>query len=81
MYWCVGTYVACVFLFFSFFHVDIAVSKLSMYGGVLALGIGDSVAAVAGQLMGRQKWPGVHCISFTLYMHVYIRVRVCLNVK
>jgi len=29
-----------------------------MYAGVLALGIGDSMAAVAGKLMGRFRWPG-----------------------
>ena len=35
-----------------------AATKLSMYSGVLALGIGDAVAAVSGKLMGRVKWPG-----------------------
>lgn len=35
-------------------------AKLSMYAGVLALGIGDSMAAVAGKLMGRFRWPGMH---------------------
>lgn len=29
-----------------------------MYSGVLALGVGDSVAAVSGTLVGRHKWPG-----------------------
>lgn len=34
------------------------VSKLSMYAGVLSLGVGDSIAAVSGTLVGRHKWPG-----------------------
>ncbi len=34
------------------------VTKLSMYAGVLSLGIGDSIAAVSGTLIGRTKWPG-----------------------
>lgn len=32
--------------------------KLAMYSGVLALGVGDSIAAVSGTLMGRTKWSG-----------------------
>ena len=39
-----------------------AASKLGMYSGVLALGIGDSMAAMAGKLIGRFKWPGIYCI-------------------
>ena len=38
-----------------------AASKLGMYSGVLALGIGDSMAAIAGKLIGRFKWPGIYC--------------------
>ena len=33
-------------------------SKLALYSGVLALGVGDSMAAMAGKLMGKTKWPG-----------------------
>ena len=29
-----------------------------MYSGVLSLGVGDSIAAVSGTLVGRHKWPG-----------------------
>ena len=36
-----------------------AVGKLSLYSGVLALGVGDTMAAVAGSLMGKTKWPGM----------------------
>lgn len=38
---------------------SIAVGKLALYSGVLALGVGDSMAAVAGSLMGKTKWPGL----------------------
>lgn len=38
--------------------LNISVSKLSMFAGVLSLGVGDSVAAVSGTLIGRHKWPG-----------------------
>ena len=37
-----------------------AVGKLSLYSGVLALGVGDTMAAVAGSLMGKTKWPGMY---------------------
>lgn len=48
------------------------VLKLSLYSGALALGVGDSVAAVSGQLMGTLKWPG-QSISHLLYcMYVYV---------
>ena len=30
-----------------------------MYAGVLSLGVGDSIAAVSGTLIGRNKWPGM----------------------
>ena len=32
--------------------------KLALYSGVLALGVGDAMAAVAGNFVGRRKWPG-----------------------
>ncbi|CAI8016208.1 Dolichol kinase, partial [Geodia barretti] len=34
------------------------VGKLSLYSGVLSVGVGDSMAAVAGTLMGKTLWPG-----------------------
>ena len=34
------------------------VAKLSLYSGVLALGGGDSMAALCGKLFGKTKWPG-----------------------
>ena len=39
-------------------HLLISVAKLSMYSGTLSLGIGDSVAAIVGNLYGKVKWPG-----------------------
>ena len=33
-------------------------AKLSLYSGVLALGVGDSMAALCGKLFGKAKWPG-----------------------
>ena len=35
------------------------VGKLSLYSGVLSVGVGDSMAAVAGTLMGKTLWPGM----------------------
>eukprot|EP00731_Ephydatia_muelleri_P025952 Em0018g52a len=35
-----------------------AASKLALYAGVVSLGVGDSIASVAGKLMGKHKWPG-----------------------
>ena len=32
---------------------------MSMYAGTLSLGVGDSIAAVSGTLIGRNKWPGI----------------------
>lgn len=37
------------------------VAKLSLYSGVLALGVGDSIAALSGRLFGKRKWPGMAC--------------------
>ena len=34
------------------------VAKLSLYSGVLALGVGDSMAAICGKFFGKTKWPG-----------------------
>jgi dolichol kinase len=36
----------------------LTVLKLSLYSGVLALGVGDSIAALCGKLFGKTKWPG-----------------------
>ena len=38
----------------------VAVAKLSLYSGVLALGVGDSMAALCGKLFGKTRWPGVY---------------------
>lgn len=54
--------------------VDV-VGKLSLYSGVLALGVGDSMAAVAGSLMGKTKWPGI--ITIIIYSS---RCTVCVCV-
>jgi len=32
--------------------------KISLYAGVLALGIGDSLAAIVGTKWGTHMWPG-----------------------
>ena len=56
----------------------VAVSKLSMYSGTLALGIGDSMASIVGKLHGRIKWPGtimcMWCVvaSCSNHSHKYI---------
>lgn len=34
------------------------VAKLSLYSGVLAVGVGDAMAAAAGSIIARKKWPG-----------------------
>ena len=39
-----------------------AASRLSLYSGVISLGVGDSIASVAGKLMGKHKWPGTVCL-------------------
>ncbi len=33
-----------------------------MYSGVLSVGVGDAMAATAGSLFGRLKWPGTTTI-------------------
>ncbi len=40
------------------------VGKLCVYSGVLCVGVGDAMAALAGSLLGRTKWPGqlLHCV-------------------
>ena len=35
-----------------------AVAKMSMYAGVLSLGIGDAIASIVGKLHGKHNWPG-----------------------
>lgn len=32
--------------------------KLALYSGILALGIGDTMASVVGKTFGRLRWPG-----------------------
>lgn len=32
--------------------------KISLYAGVLALGVGDSLAAIVGTKWGAHTWPG-----------------------
>ncbi len=34
-----------------------------MYSGVLSVGVGDAMAATAGSLFGRLKWPGTTIIT------------------
>lgn len=47
--------------------LSLVVAKLSMYSGVLSLGVGDSIAAVSGTLIGRIKWPGnTRCVWVSL---------------
>ena len=48
-----------------------AVGKLSLYSGVISLGVGDSMAAVAGSLFGKLQWPGMD--------HSYAWVHVLCN--
>lgn len=43
------------------------VGKLSLYSGVLSVGVGDSIAALAGSLMGRTHWPG-NVITLSLHL-------------
>jgi len=33
-------------------------SKIALYSGILALGIGDTMASVVGKTLGRHRWPG-----------------------
>ena len=59
--------------------VDV-VGKLSLYSGVLALGVGDSMAAVAGSLMGKTKWPGIITIIILYIAAAVLCVCVCVCV-
>ena len=52
-----------------------AVAKLSLYSGVLALGVGDSMAALCGKLFGKTKWPGL-CKRVN-EIHTLVHVHVC----
>jgi len=39
-------------------HPHLTSNHLSIYSGVLSVGIGDAVASVVGSMYGRTKWPG-----------------------
>jgi dolichol kinase len=56
-----------------------------MYAGVLSLGVGDSIAAVSGTLIGRHKWPGSNktfegsFMSVVCQMIVIVMIVICDN--
>ena len=37
--------------------------KLALYSGILALGIGDTMASIVGKSLGRFRWPGKACLK------------------
>ena len=45
----------------SFFFL--AGCKLALYSGILALGIGDTMASIVGKSLGRFRWPGKACLK------------------
>lgn len=51
-----------------------------MYSGVLALGVGDSIAAVSGTLVGRHKWPGTSKTFEGTFMSVVCQFIVAVGV-
>ncbi|XP_019850694.1 PREDICTED: dolichol kinase-like [Amphimedon queenslandica] len=61
-------------------HQTNSVSQLSMYSGVLALGVGDSIAAVSGTLVGRHKWPGTSKTFEGTFMSVVCQFIVAAGV-
>ena len=58
MHTCIHTYNIDLVYNSACVDVSLTVGKLALYSGVLALGVGDSMAAIAGTLMGKTKWPG-----------------------
>lgn len=40
------------------FAAHTAPARVELYSGVLSLGVGDTVACVAGKAWGRNHWPG-----------------------
>lgn len=40
------------------FTFNMSVSQVSVYAGVLSVGIGDAIASLVGRGIGRLKWPG-----------------------
>ena len=58
-----------------------AVGKVSLYSGVLALGVGDAMAALAGSLMGRTKWPGRSPALWYIHSDSYIGKPVALEMR
>lgn len=50
------------------------VVKMSMYAGTLSLGVGDSIAAVSGTLIGRNKWPGTKKTIEGTLMSVFCQI-------
>ena len=59
---------------------SLAVAKLGMYSGVLALGVGDAMASIAGRRYGKVKWPGRQS-AIDSYPSVWFTTgRKCFNV-
>ena len=47
-------------------------AKLTLYSGVLSLGVGDSIAALFGKLFGKTRWPGeCNCNIPVTYMYMF----------
>ena len=45
------------FPWFIRFHFFSTGCKLALHSGILALGIGDTMASVVGKTLGRYRWP------------------------
>lgn len=48
-------------------YLFLLASKISLYAGVLALGVGDSLAAIVGTKWGAHTWPGKVNINAHMY--------------
>lgn len=49
--------------------------KLALYSGILALGIGDTMASIVGKSLGRFRWPGKACLISCSVLNCHCCIR------